>query len=135
MKHLKLYEDYNKPKIDNQKIFYHGSNKKFDVFDEEYQLDGWLGKGFYFTDDKKKAKDYGRYVKPVHLDIKNPFYVQGDSPSDAYTEINKQFNPDGILNDELSFLLKKNSYDGCIFNHWEQGYMYTCFYSNQIKPI
>ena len=129
MIYLKLFEDFQ------HMIFYHGTNNKFDSFDEKYQLNGWLGKGFYFTDNKESAKEHGKYIMKVHLDIRNPFYVEGESPSDVYTEINQKLNSDRTDNDEISYLLKKNLYDGVVFKHWDKGYMYSCFYPNQIKIL
>jgi hypothetical protein len=144
MKYLKLFEEYSKESFNDSVIvdsegelleLYHGTDNKFDSFNEEYQLNGWLGKGFYFTDDINYAKENGKYVMKVHLNIKNPFYVEGNAPSDVYTEINKKYNPDKSLFDDLEVLLKNNGHDGVIFKHWDIGNMYSCFYPNQIKIL
>jgi hypothetical protein len=144
MKFIKLYEEFENVDFSNSVIvdsggnlleLYHGTNNKFKSFDESYQKNGWLGKGFYFTDDKKFAKENGKYVMKVLLNIKNPFYVKGDGGSDAYSEVNRLFNPDKILSDDIELLLKANSYDGVIFNHWDNGLMYSCFYPHQIKIV
>jgi len=52
MKYLKTYESFN----DNSLVLYHGSNTDFDEFDIRYFNfgsgdGGWLGKGFYFTNE------------------------------------------------------------------------------------
>ena len=58
-------------------FLYHGSNHDFESFDKRKQGSssdpGMRGHGFYFTDNIKTAKGYGKFVYTVRLDIKNPF--------------------------------------------------------------
>jgi hypothetical protein len=114
-------------------IFYHGTKTKFDRFDPDKQKIGWLGRGFYFTDDKIETKQYGRNMLKVFLNIRNPFSVIGNGPNDVAYEIRSKHNSVDIM--DVSTTLKENGYDGLIFNHWDQGNMTTCFDPNQIKII
>lgn len=57
---------------------YHGTNNDFNIFDKQYvskntKNAGFYGDGFYFTPDKESARQYGKSLKEVYLDIKNPF--------------------------------------------------------------
>lgn len=58
-------------------FLFHGSNYDFESFDKRKQGSssdpGMRGRGFYFTDNLKTAKGYGKFVYTVRLDIKNPF--------------------------------------------------------------
>lgn len=113
-------------------ICYHGTKINFDVFDTDRQKNGWLGKGFYFTDNKKRTKEHGKIILQVFLNIRNPFIVKGEAPSDVISEVKEIYNSS---NDDVSITLKDNNHDGIFFKHWEQGNIFTCFNSNQIKII
>lgn len=54
------------------KIFYHGSNYKFDKFDKSKIKENKLGLCFNFTDDYSIAYQYGDNILKVHLDLNNP---------------------------------------------------------------
>lgn len=58
------------------KVVYHGSAEQFTVFSYGHIGSstgvGILGDGFYFTDKKRLAKNYGGNVYPVYLQMKNP---------------------------------------------------------------
>ena len=110
---------------------YHGTNAKFDVFDETKFKNGWLGKGAYFTSNKTLAKENGKILKEATLNIKNPFIIKGNSPSDVLLEIKNKFPEVNEFN--ISEVLKKNGYDSIKFNHWDKGEMTTVFSPNQIK--
>ena len=114
-------------------IVYHRSKKKFNLFDVDKQLNGWLGKGFYFSGSKLEFKDYGRTLLSVFLNIKNPFIVKGESPTDFLYEVMKSIdNNTSTFNTTLT--LKENNYDGVIYKHWDyESKMFSCFESNQIK--
>lgn len=119
-------------------VVYHGSNLDFDVFDINKQKNGWLGKGFYFTDDKEKTKIYGRYPIKAYLNIRNPFIVIGDGgTSDLISEIQQKHKIEIYEVDTIdpSVTLKKYGYDGIISNHWDFGKMFSCFSPTQIKSI
>ena len=59
-------------------IFYHGTNKNFDVFDKSMinsSTDaGWLGYGFYFYTDINETRQYGK-VRSFVLNIENPYFA------------------------------------------------------------
>lgn len=115
-------------------VCYHSSNTKFQSFKIEHQKIGWLGKGFYFSDDKQMTKEYGKILYECFLNIKNPFIVNGDSPSDIITEVKKTYNEE-LFTSDVSIILKNNEKNGVIFNHWDKGNMFSCFYPNQIRLI
>lgn len=63
------------------KIMYHGSEAQFTVFDKtKAKSSGLYGRGFYFTDSKSHAEQYGETYS-VYLDIKNPLMPDNDTVS------------------------------------------------------
>ena len=53
-------------------VVYHGSNNEFNKFSLEYSAtntgnSGFLGRGFYFSTNKRDAKNYGQIIKPYFL--------------------------------------------------------------------
>lgn len=64
-----IYEDL---KLDPNKVYYHGTNHKFDKFDKSKIRENKLGLCFNFTDDIGIAYQYGNNIMKVHLDLKNP---------------------------------------------------------------
>lgn len=54
------------------KIFYHGSNQKFNIFDKSKIKENKLGLAFNFTDDINIAYQYGDNIIKAHLDLNNP---------------------------------------------------------------
>ncbi len=64
--------------LGNPKIVYHGTNRSFNVFDSKEIGQGTgnfghYGYGFYFSDDIREAKGYGKIVLECYLNIKKPF--------------------------------------------------------------
>ena len=69
------------------KIFYHGTNAEFSVFDADKtsRTTRRYAEGFYFTAEKKVAEKWGSYrskekggeptVMAVYLDVKNPLIM------------------------------------------------------------
>lgn len=56
----------------NLKVMYHGSQESFTVFDKKKaRSSGMYGKGFYFTESKSHAQQYGSQYE-VYLNITNP---------------------------------------------------------------
>lgn len=56
----------------NLKVMYHGSQESFTVFDKrKSKASGLYGKGFYFTESKSHAQQYGSQYE-VYLNITNP---------------------------------------------------------------
>lgn len=75
MRYLKTYESFK----DNSIILYHGSPSEFDAFNIRHFNSGsgdggWLGRGFYFTNDYSYAESYGK-VKKYKINIENPYIL------------------------------------------------------------
>jgi len=139
-KFKKWFGDWENDKANSSKVVdengepmvvYHRSKNIFYSFDNEKQLNGWLGKGFYFSENKLEFKKYGNKLLSVFLNVKNPFKVKGESPTDFLTELQKEFKNNEI---DTTQTLKEKYYDGVIYKHWDyEGIMFTCFEPNQIK--
>jgi hypothetical protein len=112
-------------------VVYHRSKKTFHLFDTEKQSNGWLGKGFYFSESENEFKEYGKKLFKVFLNLRKPFKVKGEAPSDFLYEIKKTINTDEYNTTQS---LKDNFYDGVIYKHWDyEGKMYVAFNPEQIK--
>ena len=155
-KMAKMGQEYNDEKIANlanwhkdshavtkesdgsPKLFYHGTNVKFDAFDIDKSKGGWLGKSFYFTDSKSKAKGYGKNVISTYLNLKNPYISKANDHYRFVNEVKEQF---GVKENYGEFdpaqVLKQHGYDGVVYKDWddEVGTIYTAFSPNQIKSI
>ena len=117
---------------------YHGTNIDFDEFDIKKQNSGWLSKGFYFTEDKSGAKDFGKIIISAYLNIKNPFIIQPDKiRKDGSVEwaknakeqiIEKYPETKDIAWKDISKYLKSKRYDGII----NSNNLIVAFYPNQI---
>ena len=115
-------------------VVYHGSKKKFHSFDKGLQKNGWLGKGFYFTNDKAASKEFGRSNTAAFLNNRNPFSVSGSDSSAFISEVKDFYIPnqqDAPI--DLSPILESNNHDGVFINHWDFGEIFTTFNPNQIK--
>lgn len=132
----KLVDNENKPLI-----VYHGSNFVFDNFDSNKKRNGWLSKGFYFTENEEEANHYGNIIYPVYLRIINPFIIKGDIVNkDGTVEFAKSTKEQLFdIYPELKYIdfkdvsdfLKSKNYDGIINGN----NLITVFDSNQIKSI
>ena len=136
---------------------YHGTRGDFNVFDKTKAGDnyenGWSqsGKGFYFTDNKAEAQEFGDYslgdadtqIKEVYLNITNPFDTSVEDAT-LLAKIGKEYGADAQALQRGDYLLrwfrnngidgtealKKYGYDGIIdYGH------YVAFDSNQIKNV
>ena len=117
-------------------LCYHGTTEKFNKFDENRQKIGWLGKGFYFTDNSNITNKFGKIKLAVFLNIRVPFIIKGDQPSDIKYEVKRAYNSSNEdYYDDVSITLKEHGHDGVFYKHWEQINMFTCFESSQIKRI
>lgn len=65
MKHIKLFENYNK------KVFYHGTQNIFDTFK-------YVDNGIYFTDIQHLAEDYGHIIVKAYLNYNNPLILDAE---------------------------------------------------------
>lgn len=153
MKHILTLEQflYDKTTLDFEKWFsgskivdsngepmicYHRSKFKFDKFDENFiTKNGWVGNGFYFSDNKNSFKEYGRCLYKCYLNITNPYISNADTWFDFNTEVCEKFNNGIIDNYKITELLKDNGFDGVIYHHWDKGAIISCFYANQIMII
>ena len=101
------------------KVFYHGTKSQFDMFSYgkigEATGVGILGEGFYFTDKKKLAKDYGSEVKACYLQMSNPYIASADEVYRLNTR-----------------KLSQQGYDGVILSA-PNGTIYSVFDNTQIK--
>lgn len=101
------------------KIVYHGTDGQFTIFEHDRIGSstgvGMLGNGFYFTDKKNAAQNYGGNVMPAYLDIKNPYMA---TETDLYKL--------------RAFDLKAMGYDGVILQR-PSGTVYVAFENTQIK--
>ena len=101
------------------KVFYHGSDELFTTFGYDKIGSatgvGILGEGFYFTDQQKLGKKYGKNVYKAFLQMSNPYMA---SQEDLYR-----------LNTEK---LEKQGYDGVILKA-PNGNIYMALDNTQIK--
>lgn len=129
-------------------VVYHGTTRKFDIFDKSKVglRDSWYGKGFYFTPDYDTAKSYytktpgGNYsksgnVKSLYLSVKNPFIVNN------WTEIQDQYGnlktPDYLKDfdyNKYDGIFVYNSYSNA-FGNFKDIYEIVVFEPNQAKSI
>ena len=136
---------------------YHGTRADFNVFESDrtgqnYE-DNWsrAGKGYYFTPDKKVAKDYGEAsidkgevkIKEAYLNITNPFDMSTDY-TETLSNLKTEYNIDDFYlkvgyrlidwfksqNIDSTEVLKKNGFDG--IHDFDD---YVAFESNQIKDV
>ncbi|ARR00487.1 LPD23 domain-containing protein [Campylobacter porcelli] len=127
-----------KEKDGSPKVFYHGTNANFDAFDINKLKGSWLGKSFYFTDTKQKAKGYGKNVMSIYLNIKNPYISKAIDNYGFVKEVKEQFNVKENYGEfDPAQVLKEHGYDGVVYKDWNDdiGYIYTAFSPNQIKSI
>lgn len=112
-------------------VFYHGTNKEFNVFDKNKFATsndaGWLGEGFYFYTEKDQAIQYGN-TGEYYLKIKEPYY--------ALPEENKRLSDlnNKKASKEFSENLKNEGYDGVYYNGDLRGET-VVFEPNQIKSV
>jgi len=81
---------------------YHGTNAKFDKFKLQKGGVNYSGDGHYFTPEKTGATEYGKNVKEVILDLKNPYV---------------KYLPEGNIDQqffELAKEVKRKGHDGMI---------------------
>jgi hypothetical protein len=128
-------------------VVYHGTNEDFNVFDvntfnKNEKSGDYVGEGFYFTNQKNKAKQYGRNTKSFFLKSKNPIIVNEYSDFEKLAEHTFGFQSVGSVKVPYYYQLKKQNpaiikekfielgYDGLIDNLYNQ---YATFEPNQIK--
>jgi len=122
-------------------ILYHGTKTNFNTFKASKSI-GNQGEtdqieGMYFTTEKDAASffsisDDERYLKPVYLSLKNPYFTDGNNELKNELSINKL--------SEVNKTLKELGHDGLIMKRgfYTKGgpfTLYLAFYPNQIKSI
>lgn len=104
--------------------FYHGSNADFNVFDKSKLGTATnhptAGLGFFFTENKDEASNYGGQVKEVYLAINKPYVTTSELLDKA------------MGNDIAKFVdkLKSQGYDGLYIRNAKYA---VAFNSNQAK--
>lgn len=81
----------------NYPILFHGSKKRFEMFDSNFSYGSkrrFVIGAFWFTDNLKVAKSYGKYIYEIDLAIKNAFIV--DANFENYSEIYLSSIPEEI---------------------------------------
>ena len=143
----------------NLLVVYHGTDNEFYTFRNMPAQHGRaITDGFYFAPSRKNAAKYGKNVKEVYLNIKNPFYLHngdgviGELAERDYTisRLKKEFN---VETDEVGLptpkglkkVLQKLGYDGVvsdtingdtdIIDSAYSGTQIVAFKANQIKDI
>lgn len=118
-------------KNDKPIIFYHGSNKDFNIFDKKFigtnTDSGWLGEGFYFYTDINEASQYGK-VKSYVLNIKNLYYAT-DEENQRLADLNNK-----RASKKFSDEIKSEGYDGIYYNGNLRGET-VVFEPEQIREI
>ena len=103
------------------KIYYHGSNIKFNKFDKSKIKENKLGLVFNFTDDINIAYQYGDYIIKAHLDLKNPLTLDiwnNIFPFQWYNKFGKLFT------NEPDYEYDKEDYEK---HPWTFGDMYNTY--------
>lgn len=127
-------------------VVYHGSSHEFDTFtlDAPPIAKGTI-RGFYFTEDKSEAKQYGKVIIPVYLSLQNmleanPYEYYGEAhdlkplgfgstPEDYATW--KKVTPNVVRK-----FIEKKGYDGVKHVREYGGLVeYVAFKPTQIKSI
>ena len=99
------------------KVFYHGTSKKFSVFDFERAGQNWdgdsrLGKGFYFAYTEHEALQWteGTNVIKAYLNLQNPLNVDSPTPKNIAKEIDKYIANKIASFDEKDSWISKEQY-------------------------
>lgn len=122
-------------------IMYHGANIDFNIFDINKMRSGWLSTGFYFTNNKTEASDYGSKILRVYLRLEKPFIIKGDTingdgsvtfVSSAKEQIYEKYPKlKKIKYKDISKALAKIGYDGII----NSNNLICVFSPNNIKSV
>lgn len=111
-------------------VFYHGTSNNFEKFELPWEREDWddkndysegwtggnLGRGFYFTDDKKYAKKFGA-VKEFYLKIENLWDLREETAIEEFETEFKEMEEElnfGTHGEAIEILMKQNKYDGVI---------------------
>ena len=75
MKYLKLFDELNES-FNDSNILYHGTNKKFNSFNDKNPI--------FFVDNLDVAKTYGDFIISAKLNIENPIELDFEGKSTYY---------------------------------------------------
>ena len=138
---------------------YHGTKDDFTVFKHGHMNrkdSGYLGDGFYFTDDMdsansyskwKRGNDYNSHTMEVYLNITNPLVLEHNQWAtadlqdflglDLLTDDQKfDFKVNQEISNKLTEEVRKRGYDGIIYhNDFYDETIYVVYNSNQIKSV
>lgn len=107
-------------------IVYHGTKQEFEQFSPEETAKADVG--FFFTSDIHYANQYGKFIIPVYLSIKNPFQSQEelnfDTVETIMTNEDTIRNTDGIIGHDQKLDLNQS-----------QGVEYVTYTNKQIKSV
>lgn len=138
---------------------YHGTKDDFTVFKHGHMNrhdSGYLGDGFYFTDNLdsansyskwKRGNDYNSHTMEVYLNITNPLVLEHKQWAtvdlqdflglDLLTDDQKfDFKVNQEISNKLTKEVQKRGYDGIIYhNDFYDETIYVIYDSNQIKSV
>jgi hypothetical protein len=141
----KVVDEKNKPLT-----VYHGTKDNIDQFMQgkpNKKDAGWLGDGFYFTDNPELASTYAEYLKsgpeganviPVYLSIKNPY--EATIKDKEYLMMADRRGDKNALKEFTDNLIKQG-YDGVVLDYKKQMGVtepvkeYVAFKPEQIKSV
>jgi hypothetical protein len=123
-------------------VVYHGTADDITQFQHSHPNKkdaGWLGKGFYFTNNKSLANSYSMLkhgnnenVMPIHLSLKNPFQATMEHKNAIKQKLfsGDQFAPLDFTNELIS-----KGHDGVVLNYGDKEGTkeYVVFNPTQIK--
>lgn len=119
-------------KEDNNDLYYHGSNNRFNEFSlknnttyREIDLPTW-----HFTKDINYAKTYGKYLYTVNLDIKKTFNTENESHYNLYINYLKE---QGYSNDKIENIIEEQFYRN--LPYWTNEEAYYCAAINGFDSI
>lgn len=93
--------------------------------------------GFWFTEDEDYAREHGKFIKKVYLNLKNPFNCElpeNDRLLGNYMKKYGNGQEDCVWTKAFRDYLIGLGYDGMMWLH-SGFYTYVAFYPNQIKSI
>ena len=124
----------------NPIVAYHGTNEKFDNFDDKKankKDEGWLGTGHYFSTDKNVARS-NKYIAKTELKSENPYVLHYPSWNTDKKELIR--NSLGMEHKsspkEITNKLKELGHDSVHLDYSPVGYNHKeilVFHGNQTK--
>ena len=116
----------------NLLVCYHGTYSNFNVFSKDN-----TGLGYWFTEDKSFANQFGKNIKQAYLNLTNPLDVDTEDGDDTLAKVKKDLfgenAPESYLfSSVVKEELMKLRYDGMMWEHSGRKTIIV-FNSNQIK--